>query len=153
MSVESSIRDAIIAIQRDVVGVEAAPFIPYGVQRYNLPMFVNFPSGATYTRTTSDMLQVVRNWNMDLLVEVAGDSLPSVNELDVYTYIEAVQTAFGRRERLATSTTPVGVTTVMDAALVSDTGIIRIPYAIAEFYGIRFVLRMEYNRYLKQTTG
>jgi hypothetical protein len=155
MAVTTDIRDRIIAIcetmQYDGSAVNAAQYVPKGIQPFQTPIFIVFPGSATRVRFADTLYEITRNWILRLYGREYIAGLHSENELRMYDLIDLTYALFLPKQRLELSGES-GVTNLTQAQLTGDSGPLVRPYPLEDtdaklYHLVEFNLATVYRSY------
>lgn len=150
MSIESNIRDAIVAVLKESVPslTTVAPDIPYRVNNYNLPMAIITPRERTVTRSSADHYAMVRTWQIRVLVQDIGLGIATTNTLTSLDVIEDMTSALCERATLTNDTNTLDY--VIDSAFTGDSGLQEFAYGDKIYNGVTFTYTVQYIQYIPQ---
>lgn len=133
----SAVKTRLVEIQEAIEGISRAYTQgPASLPETDLPLFVNFSGGQILEPGAGDELYESRDFLMRLYVCATQSGLDGEAEAQVEAYIQPVYAAFDQEMLLA------AVPFVRDAVIVSDNGVVVLPYAGVSFLGIEFRLRV-----------
>ena len=133
----SSIKTRLAEIQESVDGISRAYAQgPSSLPETDLPLFVNFAGPSAREAGDGDTIYESRDFLMRLYVVPAQSGLDGEAESQVEEYISSIYSAFDAEQLLA------AVPFVINAVIVSDGGVVVMPYAGVQFLGIEFRLRV-----------
>lgn len=152
MGISRNIRDRLIAIETtmeyDDEAVKAAKYIPEEIQPFQLPLFVNFPTGGARVQYADTFYRITRTWRLSLWGRKEGDGLRAENEERMLDLTDLVYDLFVSRTRLELN--GAGLTHVLSGILTGDSGIQLRPYPAhaqdtASFYMVDFSMDVTYR--------
>ncbi len=133
----SAIKTRLVEIQESIDGITRAyDNGPASLPETDLPLFVNFAGGQNLEPGSGDTIHEARDFLMRLYVSNAQSGLDGEAEAEVEQYIAPVYSAFDQEMLLS------AIPFVRDAVIVSDGGVVVLPYAGVQFLGIEFRLRV-----------
>ena len=150
-----AIRDRIHEILNTVVGVKTIPpRIPQALQLFELPVaFARDTGGQVADVLDGGQGYRIRGaWQISLFVAEVNVGLRAEHEDTAYDLADKVYRAFIGRPNLMSPVTHTGLTGVVQARVISDSGL-RAPIAypdaqgVREFYGYQFQLEVTYDEH------
>lgn len=105
MAITRDIRDRLIALERTItvgtITLDAATFVPLGIQPFETPIFVNYPRARRRVRTAGTFYTITRNWDLTCYIAPGPTLLPGGETEDfILDLIDAVDAFFLTRPRL-----------------------------------------------------
>jgi hypothetical protein len=150
MTTVADINTRIALIETDIIQLPGLATIPYTLDAYQLPVFVNTPRRASHSRHGAQFLRTVRDWRIALYYRnVMDEGRPGTSETALLNLFDNIETAFVERPTLAHADNGI----VISSELSTDEGLIVTGYPAGsqvgtQYFTIVYTLTVEYRRHI-----